>query len=94
MAAEKILKVMLSVQGEPNIFECSAIEQRGGCVAGPALPSDAGRWIRDARAINQVDQFAHQTLRKPGRPAGYAINVPIPNENWPVRRQGRTHRQL
>jgi hypothetical protein len=68
MAAEKILKVMLSVQGEPNIFECSAIEQRGGCVAGPALPSDAGRSIRDARAINQVGPIRASNVRKVRRP--------------------------
>jgi hypothetical protein len=68
MAAEKILKVMLSVQGEPNILECSAIEQRGGCVAGPALPSDVGRWIRDARAINQVGPIRASNVRKARRP--------------------------
>lgn len=42
MAAEKIFKVMLSVQGEPNIFECSAIEHEGAVWLVPRwLPSDA-----------------------------------------------------
>ena len=79
MAAEKILKVMLSVQGEPNIFECSAIEHEGAVWLVPRwLPTRDDGYAMPERLI-RLDQFAHQTLGKPGDPADYAINIPVSN---------------
>jgi hypothetical protein len=78
MAAEKVLKVMLTVQGEPNILECSAIEHEGAVWLVPRwLPTQDDGYAMPERLI-RLDQFAHQTLGKPGDPADYAINVPIP----------------
>jgi hypothetical protein len=78
MAAERILKVMLSVEGEPNIFDCAAIEHEGAVWLVPRwLPTQDDGYAMPERLI-RVDQFAHQTLGKPGDPADYAINVRVP----------------
>jgi hypothetical protein len=68
MADEKLLKVMMALEGDPGIFDCSAIEYEGA-VWMDAMPE---RLIR-------LDQFAHRKLGAPGDPADYAINIPIPN---------------
>ena len=79
--ADKILKVMLSVQGERNIFECSAIEHEGALWLVPRwLPTQGDGYAMPERLI-RFDQFAYQTLAKPRDPADYAINVPIPKDD-------------
>ncbi len=78
MTAERVLKVMLSVQGDPNIIECAAIEHEGVVWVVPHwLPTQDDGYAMPERLI-RLDQFAHQTLGKPGDPADYAINVPVP----------------
>jgi hypothetical protein len=41
------------------------------------LPTEDDGYAMPERLI-RLDQFAHQTLGKPGDPADFAINVPIP----------------
>lgn len=85
LAVEKVLKVMLFVQGEMNLFECSAIEDEGAAWLVPRwLPAQDDGYAMPERLI-RLDQFAHQTLGKPGDPGGFRNKRP-PTESslrWP-----------
>jgi hypothetical protein len=73
-----ILKVMLSVEGDANIFECDAIEHEGAVWLVPRwLPTQDDGYTMPERLI-RLDQFAHQRLAQPSDPADYAVNAPIP----------------
>ena len=75
---EKVFRVMLSVQGDPAIVECSAIESEGVLWLVPRwLPTQDDGYAMPERLI-RLDQFAHQKLGKPSDPADFAINAPIP----------------
>ena len=77
-ADSKLLKVMMSLEGEPGIFECSAIEYEGAVWLVPRwLPVSEEGYVMPERLI-RLDQFAYQELRQPGDPADFAINLPVP----------------
>ena len=74
----KLLKVMMSLEGEPGIFECPAIDYDGAVWLIPRwLSTSEEGYVMPERLI-QLDQFAHQKLGQTGDPADYAINVPVP----------------
>ena len=90
MANDKLLKVMMSLEGEPRIFECSAIEHEGAFWLVPRwvlLAEDEG-YAMPERLI-RLDQFAHKKLDQPGDPADFTINVPVPRKLFegPVSRE-------
>jgi hypothetical protein len=75
----KLLKVMMALEGEPEIFECPAIEYEGAVWLVPRwISMPEGGYAMPERLI-RLDQFAHQKLGQPGDPADYAINIPVPN---------------
>ena len=74
----KLLKVMMSLEGEPRIFECPAIDYDGAVWLVPRwLPTSEEGYLMPERLI-QLDQFAHQKLGQTGDPADFAINFPVP----------------
>jgi hypothetical protein len=78
VANGKLLSVMVAVEGDPDIFECPAIEHEGAVWLVPRwLPMPEDGYAMPERLI-RLDQFAHQRLGGPGDPADYAINIPIP----------------
>lgn len=77
MADIKLLKVMMAVEGEPEIFECPAMEYDGSVWLVPRwLPMSEEGYVMPERII-RLDQFAHQKLAQPADPADYVINVPV-----------------
>jgi hypothetical protein len=79
VADGKLLSVMMALEGDPDIFECLAIEHEGAVWLVPRwLPMPEDGYAMPERLI-RLDQFAHQKLGEPGDPADYSINLPIPN---------------
>jgi hypothetical protein len=77
MADIKLLKVMMAVEGEPEIFDCPAMEYEGAVWLVPRwLPMSEEGYVMPERII-RLDQFAHQKLAQPDDPADYVINVPV-----------------
>lgn len=77
MKEVKLLKVLMALEGEQEIFECPAIEFEGAVWLVPRWPPTPDEGHVMPERLIRLGQFAHQKLGQTGDPADYAINVPV-----------------
>lgn len=72
-----LLTVLISLEGKPDIFDCSAMEYEGAVWLVPRWLNTPDDGYAMPERLIQLDQFAHQKLEQTGDPADFILNIPL-----------------